>query len=86
MSQQGYANAIKGNYSHSGLPLAFYNYCWKAHKVCSRRESAAACVSVVSTASSMHIGLHVHSGSIGAQSTPKRCLPSAASQEPPVSK
>lgn len=32
MSQQGYANAIKGNYSHSGLPLAFYNYCWKAHK------------------------------------------------------
>ena len=65
MSQQGYANAIKGNYSHSGLPLAFYNYCWKAHKA-----SAMACVSDVSTAFSMHIVLHdILSGSSGAQAT-----------------
>ena len=39
VSQQGYANAIKGNYSHSGLPLAFFNHCWKAHRV----HAACAC-------------------------------------------
>ena len=32
MSQQGYANIIKGNYSESGLPLGFFNHCWKAHR------------------------------------------------------
>lgn len=32
MSQQGYANLIKGNYSHSGLPLNFFNLCWKAQR------------------------------------------------------
>lgn len=32
MSQQGYANIIKSNYSHSGLPLDFFNLCWKAHR------------------------------------------------------
>ena len=32
MSQQGYANRIKHNYSHSGMPLAFFNHCWKAHR------------------------------------------------------
>ena len=31
MSQQGYGNRLKGNYSHSGLPLAFFNHCWHAH-------------------------------------------------------
>ena len=28
-SQQAYANAIKGNYSHSGMPLGFFNHCWR---------------------------------------------------------
>jgi len=32
MSQQGYANIIKTNYTHSGLPLDFFNVCWKAHR------------------------------------------------------
>jgi hypothetical protein len=32
VSQQGYANQIKGNYTHSGMPLGFYNYCWKVHR------------------------------------------------------
>lgn len=32
VSQQGYANSIKGNYSESGLPLSFFNHCWKAHR------------------------------------------------------
>jgi hypothetical protein len=31
-SQQGYANQIKANYSHSGMPLGFFNLCWKAHR------------------------------------------------------
>ena len=31
-SQQHYANVIKTNYSHSGLPLGFFNHCWKAHR------------------------------------------------------
>ena len=32
VSQQGYANQIRRNYSESGLPLAFFNHCWKAHR------------------------------------------------------
>ena len=32
VSQQGYANSIRRNYSESGLPLAFFNHCWKAHR------------------------------------------------------
>ena len=31
VSQQGHANAIKGNYSESGMPLAFFNQCAPAH-------------------------------------------------------
>jgi hypothetical protein len=31
-SQQFYANQIKQNYSESGLPLDFFNHCWKAHR------------------------------------------------------
>ena len=29
VSQQYYANTIRRNYSESGLPLAFFNHCWK---------------------------------------------------------
>jgi len=32
VSQQGHANAIKSNYSESGMPLAFFNHCWKAKR------------------------------------------------------
>ena len=29
-SQQHHANVIKANFSHDGLPLDFFNYCWGA--------------------------------------------------------
>ena len=32
VSQQGYANQVRRNYSESGLPLGFFNHCWKAHR------------------------------------------------------
>ena len=32
LTPQGYANSIRRNYSESGMPLAFFNHCWKAHR------------------------------------------------------
>ncbi|KAL1499910.1 hypothetical protein AB1Y20_012592 [Prymnesium parvum] len=29
-SQQHYANVVKHNFTHTGLPLEFFNHCWKA--------------------------------------------------------
>lgn len=36
-SQQHYANVVNHNYSHTGLPLEFFNQCWKAVRYLSAR-------------------------------------------------
>jgi len=41
MSQQGYANIIRHNFSHSGLPRDFFNHCWHAHKSAGMKDVCA---------------------------------------------
>ena len=55
LSQQHHANSIKGNYSESGMPLGFFNHCWKAHRytkitdVCALQTYHVTCEMVAKT-------------------------------------
>lgn len=41
-SQQGYANEVKANFSHSGLPLDFFNHCWRTNRAASLHDICGA--------------------------------------------